>query len=102
VLLAKLVDQWRNPLPSSNPGMLSGYTYLSQFVAHDMVNTALPFWAVTGGRETHNVQRQPLRLNTLYGEGSPCARFFTLQGRRHQGRATRPDDFCFAWTRSVG
>jgi hypothetical protein len=38
-----------------NPYLPSGYTYLLQFIAHDMVSTRVPFWATkTLDRETTN------------------------------------------------
>jgi hypothetical protein len=46
-----------------------GYTYALQLVAHDMVDTSLPFWAMSQGAETRNLQTRPLRLNTVYGAG---------------------------------
>ena len=53
-----------------NPTLPSGYTYLLQFIAHDLVQTAMPL-SVTGklGAETANARRTPLRLETLFGSG---------------------------------
>lgn len=78
--IGTLMDQWAGP-PTTKPGMPSGYTYLSQLVAHDMVNTSLPFWAVSSGRETSNSQQRPLRLNTLYGGGPGVCPFPYAPGR---------------------
>jgi hypothetical protein len=58
------VERWENPrIPS-------GYTYLLQFVAHDLVHTAIPF-SVAGGLapDTANARRAALRLETLFGSG---------------------------------
>jgi hypothetical protein len=53
-----------------NPAIPSGYTYLLQFVAHDLVLSAIPL-SVAGrlGAGTSNARRTPLRLETLYGSG---------------------------------
>jgi hypothetical protein len=58
------VERWENPhIPS-------GYTYLLQFVAHDLVHSAMPL-SVTGslGAGTTNARRTALRLETLFGSG---------------------------------
>ena len=57
-------ERWENPL------IPSGYTYLLQFVAHDLVHSAIPL-SVAGslGGGTANARRVPLRLETLYGSG---------------------------------
>jgi hypothetical protein len=53
-----------------NPGIPSGYTYLLQFVAHDLVHSAIPLSvAGTLGAGTANARRTPLRLETLFGSG---------------------------------
>jgi hypothetical protein len=58
------VERWENPR------VPSGYTYLLQFVAHDLVHTAIPF-SVAGelGADTANARRTALRLETLFGSG---------------------------------
>jgi hypothetical protein len=58
------VERWEN---SRIP---SGYTYLLQFVAHDLVHSALPL-SVRGvlGADTANARRTPLKLETLFGSG---------------------------------
>jgi hypothetical protein len=59
-----LAEHWENPI------IPSGYTYLLQFVAHDMVHSAIPLSvAGTLGAGTANARRVPLRLETLYGSG---------------------------------
>ncbi|SDN76182.1 Animal haem peroxidase [Afipia sp. GAS231] len=53
-----------------NPGIPSGYTYLLQLVAHDLVHSAIPLSvAGTLGAGTANARRAPLRLETLFGSG---------------------------------
>ncbi|WP_156908870.1 peroxidase family protein [Bradyrhizobium murdochi] len=53
-----------------NPFIPSGYTYLLQFIAHDLVHSAIPLSVAGGlGRGTTNARRTPLRLETLYGSG---------------------------------
>ncbi|MEH2594809.1 hypothetical protein V1278_001722 [Bradyrhizobium sp. AZCC 1577] len=53
-----------------NPCIPSGYTYLLQFIAHDLVHSAIPLSVAGGlGRGTTNARRTPLRLETLYGSG---------------------------------
>jgi Animal haem peroxidase len=53
-----------------NPAIPSGYTYLLQFVAHDLVHSAIPL-SIAGrlGAGTSNARRTPLRLEALYGSG---------------------------------
>src|SRR6267154_3130473 len=58
------LERWENPL------LPSGYTYLLQFVAHDLVHSAIPLSVAGGlGGGTTNARRTPLRLETLYGSG---------------------------------
>src|SRR5258708_31561010 len=53
-----------------NPRIPSGYTYLLQFVAHDLVHSAIPLSvAGTLGGGTANARRTPLQLETLFGSG---------------------------------
>ncbi|MBI5321808.1 hypothetical protein [Bradyrhizobium sp.] len=53
-----------------NPAIPSGYTYLLQFIAHDLVSSAIPL-SVAGrlGAGTSNARRAPLVLEGLYGSG---------------------------------
>jgi hypothetical protein len=67
--------QWPLPADASlerweNPRIPSGYTYLLQFVAHDLVHSAIPL-SVAGilGAGTANARRTPLQLETLFGSG---------------------------------
>ena len=51
------IEHWENP------GIPSGYTYLLQFVAHDLVHSAIPL-SVAGalGADTSNARRAALKL----------------------------------------
>jgi hypothetical protein len=53
-----------------NPRIPSGYTYLLQFVAHDLVHSAIPI-SVAGalGQDSANSRRAALKLETLFGHG---------------------------------
>ena len=71
--MAKLSQRIRRagPTPDDNTRIPSGYTYLLQFIAHDMVDSVLSFNIhdpdiIPGAR---NARAQPLRLETLYGNG---------------------------------
>jgi len=58
------IERWENPhIPA-------GYTYLLQFVAHDLVHSAIPL-SVAGGLspDIANARRAALRLETLFGSG---------------------------------
>ncbi|WP_426954175.1 hypothetical protein [Muricoccus radiodurans] len=57
------------PPPKCKARLPAGYTYALQLVAHDVVDTSLPFWAAGQSAEARNVQQRPLRLNTIYGGG---------------------------------
>jgi len=70
-----------------NPTIPSGYTYLLQLVAHDLVNTQTPFWEVQKGLGTANLQSNPLRLTVLYGGGpAACPVAFAAAGVDGQDR----------------
>ena len=58
------IESWENPC------IPSGYTYLLQFVAHDLVHSAIPL-SVAGslGAATSNARRTALKLETLFGSG---------------------------------
>lgn len=53
-----------------NPAIPSGYTYLLQFIAHDLVQSTVPL-PIAGrlGAGTGNARRTPLELEGLYGSG---------------------------------
>ena len=61
---AAALERWENP------SIPSGYTYLLQFVAHDLVQSAIPL-SIAGrlGAGTSNARRTPLKLESLYGSG---------------------------------
>ena len=69
--LTKRVRLSRAEPGDSNSGIPAGYTYLLQFIAHDMVDSVLSFNLhdsdiIPGAR---NARSEPLRLETLYGNG---------------------------------
>lgn len=72
-------DYWKTSLPGAsqlddNPFIPAGYTYLLQLVAHDMVQTSVPFWvAASLGLDSRNLRSSPLILDTLYGGGPNAA-----------------------------
>jgi Animal haem peroxidase len=71
-------EYWQTPLqpnldPDDNPFIPAGYTYLLQLVAHDVVQTSVPFWAAAElGLGSRNLRSSALLLDTLYG-GGPSA-----------------------------
>jgi Animal haem peroxidase len=63
---------WKDSLrphlpPEANPRLPSGYTYLLQLMAHDMVDTG-PV-AMVAGVSAPNARLRPLMLDTIYGAG---------------------------------
>ena len=76
-----------------NPNLPSGYTYLLQFIAHDMVNTSISLAATDGRRfGFENARRQPLTLDTIYGGGpdvSPQAYEFSQICKESRGLMPR-------------
>ena len=76
-LSRRMVAQLQWPAPGDpsiehweNPRIPSGYTYLLQFVAHDLVHSAIPLSVAGGlGAGTSNARRTALKLETLYGSG---------------------------------
>jgi hypothetical protein len=78
------IEHWENP------GIPSGYTYLLQFVAHDLVHSAIPL-SVTGvlGADTANARRTALRLETLYGNGPVGSPFVYAQDTPNDDRRTK-------------
>lgn len=70
------------PQPDDNPFIPAGYTYLLQLVAHDMVQTSVPFWvAAPLGLGSRNLRSSPLSLDTLYGGGPGAAALAYRNGR---------------------
>lgn len=72
-----------------NPNIPAGYTYLLQFIAHDMVNTSISLAAAEGRRfGFQNARQQPLTLDTIYGGGpdvSPHAYEYSQVCERSRG-----------------
>lgn len=61
---------WRDPLPGAadrrdNPAIPSGYTYLLQLIAHDVVDSV----RTGNGAALVNACQRPLMLDTIYGIG---------------------------------
>lgn len=76
-----------NDPAGDNPGIPAGYTYLMQFVAHDIVRTETPFWGIgTMDRGTRDLAVSRLRLDTLYGGGPNQCPFAYLAGARSRLR----------------
>jgi hypothetical protein len=85
--LVALSRAMQAPLPfhpsGDNPRIPAGYTYLMQFVAHDMVRTETPIWGIgTIGRGTRDLATARLRLDTLYGGGPIHCPFAYMTGAR--------------------
>jgi hypothetical protein len=57
------IEHWENPT------IPSGYTYLLQFVAHDLVHSAMPLSITGEPGAVANARRAPLLLESLYGYG---------------------------------
>ena len=72
-----------------NPGIPSGYTYLLQFVAHDLVHSAIPI-SVAGslGADSTNSRRKALKLETLFGNGPVGSPFVYAQDTPNDERRT--------------
>jgi hypothetical protein len=65
---------WSQPLcegaePWENPHLPSGYTYLLQFIAHDMVDSVCSATAEGVRLGVANARNRPLALDTIYGSG---------------------------------
>jgi hypothetical protein len=73
-----------------NPRLPSGYTYLLQFVAHDLVQSAIPL-SVAGSlsADTANSRRTALRLETLFGSGPVGSPFVYAQDTPNDERRTK-------------
>jgi hypothetical protein len=80
-------------LNDENPNIPSGFTYLLQLIAHDMVNTSISLSATEGRRFGFtNARRQPLMLDTIFGGGpdvSPQAYAFTERCSASRGLLPR-------------
>jgi hypothetical protein len=73
-----------------NPRIPSGYTYLLQFVAHDLVHSAIPL-SVAGalGAGTANARHTPLQLETLFGSGPVGSPFVYALDAPNDDRRTK-------------
>jgi hypothetical protein len=73
-----------------NPNTPSGYTYLLQFVAHDLVHSAIPL-SVAGSlsADTANARRTALKLETLFGSGPVGSPFVYAQDAPNDERRTK-------------
>jgi hypothetical protein len=71
-----------------NPTIPAGYTYLLQFVAHDLVDTAIPLWlAASAGINSRNMRGDGLQMDGLYGGGpTVCPVAFKPTGRELDDR----------------
>ena len=78
------IEHWENPT------IPSGYTYLLQFVAHDLVHSAIPL-SVAGAlcADTANARRTALRLETLFGNGPVGSPFVYAQDTPTDERRTK-------------
>jgi hypothetical protein len=78
------LERWENPC------IPSGYTYLLQFVAHDLVHSAIPLSvAGTLGAGTANARRTPLQLETLFGSGPVGSPFVYALDAPNDDRRTK-------------
>jgi hypothetical protein len=85
-------ELWDTALPGAsgktdNPGLPSGYTYLLQLIAHDMVDTvrAATIASVDGrsvmAPDFYNTRERPLLLDTIYGAGpDECPHAYRFEG----------------------
>ncbi|MCP4618009.1 MAG: hypothetical protein GY844_16440 [Bradyrhizobium sp.] len=73
-----------------NPTIPSGYTYLLQFVAHDLVQSAIPL-SIAGrlSADTSNARRTPLMLEGLYGSGPVGSPHLYALDAPHDDRRTK-------------
>src|SRR5258708_637192 len=73
-----------------NPRIPSGYPYLLQFGAHDLVPSAIPL-SVAGalGAGTANARRTPLQLETLFGSGPVGSPFVYALDAPNDDRRTK-------------
>jgi hypothetical protein len=77
------IEHWENPrIPS-------GYTYLLQFIAHDLVHSAMPL-SITGELGSiANARRVPLLLESLYGHGPVASPHLYAQDAPTDDRRTK-------------
>lgn len=68
-----------------NPAIPAGYTYLTQFLAHDCVNTSVPTSVLADHGNVRNGRSVAFELETLYGSG--------FDGCAHAIAADERDEF---------
>ena len=65
-----ILDRYPGVEVWENPGIPSGYTYLLQLMAHDIVSTSFPVSVLDAGMTAaRNMRSAPLQLDTIYGGG---------------------------------
>ena len=74
--------------PWENPHIPSGYTYLLQLVAHDLVHSSVPMSIIEeSGSGMLNARRSGLRLETIYGGGPMvCPVAYTIDDKQDNSR----------------
>jgi Animal haem peroxidase len=93
----KIFEALYNLLPTANvpsgqqvlnTEIPAGYTYLLQFIAHDLVDSTVPFWvAAETGIDSRNMRSVRLQLDTLYGGGpTSCPMAFKPVGSQPDSR----------------
>jgi hypothetical protein len=86
--------QWPESLveavkPWENPETPAGYTYLFQFVGHDLVHSTVPFstFSTRPRAAVANARRSGLALETIYGQGPiACPQAYAPAGPRNETR----------------
>jgi len=70
-LTARIEAENQGSEPADNPRIPSGYTYLLQLIAHDMVDSVASFSIASSALcpGSRNARSAPLLLDTLYGTG---------------------------------
>jgi Animal haem peroxidase len=83
----------QRPEDEDNRTIPSGYTYLLQFISHDLVNTSTSLAATAGRRfGFENARQQPLTLDNIYGGGPdvcPHAYEYSLRCAQSHGLIPR-------------
>ena len=89
----------RVPKRGRIPHIPSGYTYLLQLVAHDLVQSSVPMSIIEEtGSGMLNARRSGLRLDTIYGGGPMvCPLAYALDDKQDESRTrlrlgSLPDD----------
>jgi hypothetical protein len=93
VVKSQIACAENRPIGSSHLGLPAGYTYLLQLVGHDLVNSIFPSVPDDGiARPVTNQRHNPLRLDTLLGEGGTigCPFAYDFDGPVATLRTGRP------------